>query len=1235
MENTKNIREILKHKILVLDGAMGSLIQTYKLQEEDYRGERFKDYHMLVKGNNDLLSITRPDIIKEIHGMYLEAGSDIIETNTFNSTRISQADYNMEEYVWEINYASAKLAREIADEYTQKTPHKPRFVCGTLGPMNKALTLSPDVNNPGFRAVTFDEVKTSYIEATDALIDGGADIIMIETIFDTLNAKAAIMAIEEVYEKKGVNLPVMISGTITDASGRTLSGQTLEAFLTSVSHLDLLSIGLNCSLGAKELEPYVIELSNKAPFYISTHPNAGLPNQFGEYDQSPAQMAGLMSKWLDQGKVNIIGGCCGTTPSHIKALAEIADKYNIHKRNKRDNITRLSGLEPLKITPEINFVNIGERCNVAGSKMFLRLIKEKKYEEAVNVARHQVENGAQIIDVNMDDAMLDAKDEMVKFLNMLVSDPDVSRVPVMVDSSKFEVIEAGLKCLQGKSVVNSISLKEGEEQFLKHARIVKKYGAAVVVMAFDEKGQADSFERRKEICTRAYNLLVDKVGFPPEDIIFDPNVLAIATGIEEHNNYGIDFINSAKWIKANLPHAHISGGISNLSFSFRGNNVVREAIHSVFLYHAIQAGLDMGIVNPAMLQIYDDIPKELLEYTEDVVLNRRPDATERLVDYAEKIKDQNNNETVTKVAAWREGTLEERLSYCLVKGIGDFLPIDINEALEKYDTALEIIEKPLMAGMNVVGELFGAGKMFLPQVVKTARIMKAAVAILLPYIEAEKKEGKSSAGKILMATVKGDVHDIGKNIVGVILGCNNYEVIDLGVMVPTEKILETALKENVDIIGLSGLITPSLEEMANVAAEMEKRGIKLPLMIGGATTSKIHTAVKIDTQYSGTVVYVKDASQSAQVTSNLMSAIKKDAYHTEMKEEYKKMRDNYTAKATRKMYSLEEATKKKFKIDFKQEDIATPTFLGTKTIEDISIDVIRKYIDWSFLFKAWRLPGKYKGIQLFATEKEKDAWLETFTEGIDRDKAREVASLYHDANLMLDKWIADKSLRCKAVLGFFEAKSDENDILFYREDKEPFRFPFLRQQVENKTGAYTSLCDFIAPSTSDLSDYIGAFAVTAGLGLPEISKAYENANDDYSSILAQTLADRLAEAAAEWMHEEIRKKYWGFNPDENLSLSDMFRINYRGIRPAIGYPSMPNQADNFLLEKLIPLNDAEISLTENGAMYPNASVSCLVFAHPQSEYLAIGLIGTDQMDDYSKRLGISREALAKWLPDQI
>ena len=1011
MDRTQRLYKAIKERILILDGAMGSLIQTYKLQEEDYRGERFKDYHMPIKGNNDILSITQPQVIKEIHAKYLEAGSDIIETNTFNATSISQADYDMQAAVWDINYESAKVAREIADEYTFKTPEKPRFVCGSIGPLNKALSLSPDVNNPGFRATTFDEVKFSYKEQVEALIKGGADLLMIETVFDTLNAKAALIAIDEVFEELGVKLPVMVSGTITDASGRTLSGQTLQAFIDSVSHMDVLSIGLNCSLGAEELEPYVTELAQKAPFYVSAHPNAGLPNQFGEYDQTPEQMSDLISEWLEEGRINILGGCCGTTPEHIAALAKAAEKYNAHQKVKAPEITHLSGLESLQMREDTNFVNIGERCNVAGSRKFLRLIKEKNYEEALSIARHQVENGAQIVDVNMDDAMLEAKEEMVNFLNMLMSDPDVSRVPVMVDSSKFEVIEAGLKCLQGKSVVNSISLKEGEEPFLHQARTIKKYGAAVVVMAFDEKGQADNFERRKEICGRAYKLLTEEVNFPPQDIIFDPNVLAVATGIEEHNNYAVDFIKSCKWIKENLPHAHISGGISNLSFSFRGNNVVREAIHSVFLFYAIKEGLDMGIVNPAMLQVYDDIPKELLEHVEDVVLNKRPDATDRLVEYAETIKNTQQVEGDTKQAAWREGTLEERLTHCLVKGISDYLDVDVKEALEKYPTALEIIEQPLMDGMNVVGDLFGSGKMFLPQVVKTARVMKKAVAILQPVIEEEKASGGGSAnnGKILMATVKGDVHDIGKNIVSVILGCNNYHVIDLGVMVPTEKILKEAIEHGVDIIGLSGLITPSLEEMVNVAKEMKRSNFNIPLLIGGATTSKVHTAVKIEPEYDSPVVHVKDASKSAQVVSALLSKSGKENFSEQVKKEYEELRERNSSKKKVVVAPLEEARAKGFQIDWENDVVAKPKLTGIKVFDDYSISEIRKFIDWTFFYQAWNLTGNYDGIEEVITKEQEEEWLKKYKTEQASSKAKEALKLWRDAKQMLDKIEEDKN----------------------------------------------------------------------------------------------------------------------------------------------------------------------------------------------------------------------------------
>jgi 5-methyltetrahydrofolate--homocysteine methyltransferase len=1239
MNRTEILYKSIEERILLLDGAMGSLIQTYKLEEEDYRGERFKDYHMSIKGNNDILSITKPQVIREIHAKYLEAGADIIETNTFNATSISQADYDMQAAVWDINYQSAKIAREVADEYTIKNPDKPRFVCGAIGPLNKALSLSPDVNNPGFRATTFDKVKEAYAEQVEALIKGGVDLLMIETVFDTLNAKAALLAIEEVSEKLGQKVPVMVSGTITDASGRTLSGQTLEAFIDSVSHMDILSIGLNCSLGAAELEPYVTELSQKAPFYISTHPNAGLPNQFGEYDQTPDQMSHLVGKWLEDGKVNILGGCCGTTPEHIAAMAKMADKYNAHKKSKPSPITHLSGLESLQMRKDTNFVNIGERCNVAGSRKFLRLIKEKKYEEAVDIARHQVENGAQIIDVNMDDAMLDAKEEMVIFLNMLMSDPDVSKAPVMVDSSKFEVIEAGLKCLQGKSVVNSISLKEGEEIFLEHARTIKKYGAAVVVMAFDEKGQADNFERRKEICSRAYKLLTEIVHFPPQDIIFDPNVLAIATGIEEHNNYAVEFISATKWIKENLPHVHISGGISNLSFSFRGNNVVREAIHSVFLYHAIKEGLDMGIVNPAMLQIYDDIPKELLSYVEDIVFNKRPDATDRMVEYAETIKNTQQAGADVQQAAWREGTLEERLTHCLVKGISDYLDVDISEALEKYPTALEIIEQPLMDGMNVVGELFGDGRMFLPQVVKTARVMKKAVAILQPIIEKEKAStgASSSNGKILMATVKGDVHDIGKNIVGVILGCNNYEVIDLGVMVPTEKILKKAIEYDVDIIGLSGLITPSLEEMVNVAKEMKRSGFTIPLMIGGATTSKVHTAVKIEPEYDEPVVHVKDASKSAQVVSALLSKKGKEQFSKNIREEYAELRDRNANKKAIVIKPIAEARKNNFKIDWNQNEVHTPHMTGIQVFNDYSIAEIRKFIDWTFFYQAWSLTGSYHGIEELKTPEQEKQWLSKFNSDQSRSKATEALKLWRDSQAMLDKIEQDKMLTPKAVFGLFPANSQGDDIIVYTDEqrnKEKTRFHQIREQ-QDKPGKQTfhSLADFIAPVESGVKDYIGGFAITAGIGIEKWIKIYEDDQDDYSAILLKSLADRLAEAFAELLHFRVRREFWGYAPDEEFNTENFIRERYRGIRPAMGYPACPDHSEKRLLFDLMEVEkNANIILTEHFSMYPNASVSGLYYAHPKAMYFGIGKIGKDQVEDLAQRKGISVEEMEKWIP---
>ncbi len=1239
MPRTELLYKVIKERVLLLDGAMGSLIQTYKLEEEDYRGQRFKNHHMPIKGNNDILSLTRPDVIKEIHAKYLEAGSDIIETNTFNATSISQADYDMQEAVWDINFESARIAREVADEYTANNPDKPRFVCGSIGPLNKALSLSPDVNNPGYRSTSFDEVKEAYKEQVRALIKGGSDLLMIETVFDTLNAKAALFAIDEVFDEEGCKLPIMVSGTITDASGRTLSGQTLQAFIDSISHMDILSIGLNCSLGAEELEPYVTELSKNAPFYISTHPNAGLPNQFGEYDQTPNQMSALVENWMADGKVNIIGGCCGTTPEHIAAMAQVAARYDGHKKLQPSSITHLSGLESLQMRKDTNFVNIGERCNVAGSRKFLRLIKEKKYEEAVDIARHQVENGAQIVDVNMDDAMLDAKEEMVTFLNMLMSDPDVSKVPVMVDSSKFEVIEAGLKCLQGKSVVNSISLKEGEELFLEHARTIKKYGAAAVVMAFDEKGQADTFERRKEICGRAYKLLTEKIDFPPQDIIFDPNVLAIATGIEEHNNYGVDFIKTCEWIKENLPHAHISGGISNLSFSFRGNNVVREAIHSVFLYYAIQAGLDMGIVNPAMLQVYDEIPKELLAYVEDVVLNKRDDATDRLVEYAEQIKNTQQAEGETKQAAWREGTLEERLSHCLVKGISDYLDVDLEEALKKYPTALDIIEQPLMDGMNVVGELFGSGKMFLPQVVKTARVMKKAVAILQPIIEEEKAAngGAKTNGKILMATVKGDVHDIGKNIVGVILGCNNYEVIDLGVMVPTEEILKKAIEHGVDIIGLSGLITPSLEEMVTVAKEMKRNSFNIPLLIGGATTSKIHTAVKIEPEYDNPVVHVKDASKSAQVVSALLSAKEKERFVSSVKTEYEGLRERNSNKKTVTLLPIEDARARKHQIDWANTITPLPAEVGVRVLEDYPIGEIRKFIDWTFFYQAWRLTGNYSNMESVVDEASKTKWLERYRSDDARAKAEEALKLYRDSQNMLDRIEKEHMLQANAVFGIFPANSVGDDIEVYTDESRQevlTTFHHLREQ-QDKPGkeVFHCLSDYVAPKESKRFDHIGGFAVTAGIGIEKWLEEFEADHDDYSSILLKSLADRLAEAFAELLHYRVRTEFWGYAPDEVIDHEHLIRERYRGIRPALGYPACPDHSEKRTLFDLLQAEDnAGITLTEHYSMYPNASVSGIYLAHPEAIYFGLGKVGKDQVQDVAKRKGCTLEEVEKWIP---
>jgi len=1215
----KDIYKELESRVLVLDGAMGTMIQKHRLTEADFRGTVFTDFAGDLKGNNDLLVITKPEVIRGIHGQFLEAGAYIIETNTFNATSISQADYHTEAWVYQINLEAAKLAVDVAAEFTTKNPDKPRFVAGAIGPMNKTLSLSPDVNDPGYRAVSFDEVKASYREQLKGLLDGGVDLLLVETIFDTLNAKAALFAIEEELDERGIRLPVMVSGTITDASGRTLSGQTVEAFLTSVSHIDLLSIGLNCSLGARDLRPYLEELSKKAPFFISAYPNAGLPNQFGEYDETPEQMAHDVSDFLDNKFVNIIGGCCGTTPDHIRELAKIAGKSEPHLRRKKEKKTQLSGLEPVTLTNESVFMNIGERCNVAGSRKFARLIREEKYEEALAIARQQVEEGAQVIDVNFDDAMLDAKKEMVTFLNLLMAEPDIARLPVMIDSSKWDVIEAGLKCLQGKAIVNSISMKEGEDIFRRQAQLLKRYGAAVVVMAFDEKGQADSFERRIEICQRAYNILVNEINFPPQDIIFDTNVLTIGTGIEEHNNYAIDFIESVRWIKQHLKHAKTSGGISNLSFSFRGNDQVREAIHSVFLYHAIRAGLDMGIVNPGMLQIYDEIPKDFLEKVENLVLNKKPEATEELLEFAQTLKEQDAKEE--RKDEWRDLPVEKRLEHALVKGLPDYIEIDLAEALPHYSPTLSIIEGPLMDGMNVVGDLFGSGKMFLPQVIKSARVMKKAVAYLLPYIEADKDKLDTTDNRktVLMATVKGDVHDIGKNIVGVVLGCNNYRVIDLGVMVPTEKILETAIQEKVDIIGLSGLITPSLEIMVEAAAEMERRGMNIPLLIGGATTSKIHTAVKIAPQYKNPVIYVKDASRAVGVVSNLVSG--SEQFLNDLRAEYQAIREQHGQKKAKKYLSIAEARENKLKIDWNNTPIYQPNFVGIKQLIDFPISELRKYIDWTFFFMVWELKGKYPAILY------------------DEQQGEEARKLYADANRMLDRMDREKMVQANAVFGIWPANADGDDIVVYDNEtskKEIGRFYHLRQQEAKKPGSPNyCLSDFVAPIDSGITDYFGAFATTAGVGIEKWMQQFRDDHDDYNAILLEALADRLSEAFAELLHEKVRKEYWGYAANEKLSLEEMLHVDYQGIRPAIGYPACPEHHEKGNLFAMLKAEELNMSLTEHFAMYPTASVSGQYFAHPESKYFSLEKVSKDQIEDYARRKGVSVETIEQFIPSNL
>jgi 5-methyltetrahydrofolate--homocysteine methyltransferase len=1241
-----NIKGVLREKILVLDGAMGSLIQQYNLTDADYRGERFKNFPHEVKGNNDLLSITRPDVIKEIHAKYFAAGADIAETNTFSGTSIAMADYHMEDLVYELNFESAKIAREVADEFTAKDPSKPRYVAGSIGPTNRTLSLSPDVNDPGYRAVTFDELVEAYTEQIHGLVEGGADLLLVETIFDTLNAKAALYAIDQYFKQHPSKpyLPVMVSGTITDASGRTLSGQTTEAFLTSVSHMPLLSVGLNCALGADLMRPYVKTLNDKSPFLVSAHPNAGLPNEMGEYDQSPAEMALIIDDFLANGFLNIIGGCCGTTPAHIQAIAEVAAKHKPHVIPEENVNQKLSGLEPLEITELTNFVNVGERCNVTGSKKFARLIREEKFEEAIAVAREQVDGGAQILDINMDEGMIDGVKMMPQFLNLLMAEPDIARLPIMIDSSKWEVIEAGLKCVQGKSVVNSISLKEGEEKFIESANKVKMYGASVVVMAFDETGQADSYERRIEICKRAYDILVDKVGFSAQDIIFDPNILTVATGIEEHNNYAVDFIKATKWIKENLPHAKVSGGVSNISFSFRGNELVREAMHTVFLYHAIKAGMDMGIVNASQLGVYDDIDATLRDLCEDVLLNRNPESTEKLVAYAETVKSAGKEQVVDD--AWRKEPVNKRLEHALIKGWTEFIDEDVEEARQLVERPIQVIEGPLMDGMNVVGDLFGEGKMFLPQVVKSARVMKKAVAYLLPYIEAEKQGGESSsAGKILMATVKGDVHDIGKNIVGVVLACNNYEVIDIGVMVPCDKILAAAKEHNVDIIGLSGLITPSLDEMVYVAKEMERLGFKVPLLIGGATTSRIHTAVKIDPHYSGPVIHVLDASRSVPVAGRLLqSELTSQEIFTEIKAEYAELRTAHAARQQEKNYlSIDQARAKSSGIDWTGFKAKKPSFLGVKYFEDYSLEEIAKYIDWTPFFSTWQLSGKYP--RIFDNEVV----------------GKEAKKLFDDAQALLKEIIANKSLQAKAALGFFPANSLGDDIILHdyvekalevacekhgshqqvsyeiqtkdeSSDKSQWLHHLRQQGQKASTLPNRCLSDFIAPLNSGETDYIGAFAVTTGLGIEALLDKYEKEHDDYNSIMVKALADRLAEAFAELLHERVRREFWGYASEETLSNEDLIAEKYQGIRPAPGYPACPDHTEK---KRLFELLDAEkqigIQLTESYAMYPASAVSGFYFSHPESTYFGLGKIAKDQVSDYAKRKGMSLDDVERWL----
>ena len=1219
-EILNTLQQSARSRLLFLDGAMGTMIQRHRLSEADFRGDRFRNHPRDLKGDNDVLVLTRPDVIRGIHEQYLDAGADIIETNTFNSTSVSQADYGLEALAYELNVAAARVAREACDAWTARTPERPRFVAGALGPTNRTLSISPDVNNPAFRAITFDALTDAYRDQVRGLIDGGADLLLVETIFDTLNAKAALVACDEVFEERGVRLPVMISVTITDQSGRTLSGQTVEAFWISVRHARPFSVGINCALGAQQMRPFLAELAQIAPTLISCYPNAGLPNAFGEYDEDAATTSAILREFADAGLLNIVGGCCGTTPDHIRAIASALAEAPVRRVPAAGSRTQFSGLEPLTIRPDSNFQMIGERTNVTGSAKFARLIKSGDYAQAVDVALEQVRGGANILDVNMDEGMLDSEAAMTTFLNYIATEPEVARLPVMIDSSRWSVLEAGLRCVQGKGIVNSISLKEGEADFLQKARTVRRFGAGVVVMAFDERGQADTTARKVEICQRAYRLLTEEAGLEPADIIFDPNILAIATGIEEHNEFAKSFIEATRIIKETCPGVKISGGVSNLSFSFRGNDRVREAIHSAFLYHAIRAGMDMGIVNAGQLIVYEDIPKDLLERVEDIIFNRRPDATERLVEFAEQVKGSGTKREVD--LSWRDAPVEARLAHALVHGVVDFIEADAEEARQKLPRPLDVIEGPLMDGMKIVGDLFGAGKMFLPQVVKSARAMKRAVAYLEPFMEAEKQASAAAApkGRIVMATVKGDVHDIGKNIVGVVLGCNSYEVIDLGVMVPQDRILQTAIDAKADLVGLSGLITPSLDEMVSVAKEMRRRRMTIPLLIGGATTSRQHTAVKIAQEYDQPVVHVLDASRAVDVVSRLLNPAAKEGFDAANRDDQARLREQHAGRSRKALLPLPAARVNRVAIDWANEELPVPGFLGTRPIERLPLSTLVPFIDWTFFFHAWELKGRVPAI---------------FDHPRYGAAARE---LYDHAQALLDRIVREGSLTASGVYGFWPANADGDDIVVFADEdrtRERLRFNMLRQQeqiADDKPNR--SLADFVAPRSSGRPDYIGAFAVTAGLGADALVSAFEREHDDYQAIMVKALADRLAEAFAEYLHAEARRE-WGYGRDEGLSIEDLQAEKFRGIRPAFGYPACPDHTEKRKLFDLLDATAAGISLTESFAMMPAASVSGLYLAHPRARYFMVGRIGADQVADYARRKGITVEDAERWLAPNL